>query len=115
MSCYFFVNLLILIFAVFFWQNHTFDLHLFIIGTIGSILNTIGISLNTTAYSKGPLGPVSAITATSSVLLVITEAIRNLRMPTWVEVLVVCLGFLGALELVYPELFEKIVRRVRRR
>lgn len=108
MSGYFFVNLLILIFSVFFWQSHEFDMQLFILGTIGSIINTIGISLNTTAYAKGPLGPVSAIAATSNILLVIEEAIRKLTVPSWVEFLALIIGFLGALELVFPEIFEKM-------
>lgn len=110
MSGYFFVNLLILIVSICFWQSHQFDMQLFVIGTIGSIINTIGISLNTTALSKGPLGPVSAIAACSNILLVVEEAIRNLTVPNWVEFLALILGLIGVLEIVYPEMFEKLFR-----
>ena len=53
------------------------------------------------------MGPVSAITALSNILLVIVEAIRNVKAPTWVEIIALILGFVGGIELVFPEIFEK--------
>ena len=75
-TTYFIVNLLILIFAAFFWQSHHFSKDLFWLGTIGSIINTVGISCLNTAITKGPMGPVSSIAALSNIMLVIEEAIR---------------------------------------
>lgn len=110
-SSYFIVNLIILIFAVVFWQFHPFNRRLFWIGTVGSIINTIGIGCITMAIQKGPMGPVSALSATSNILLVIVEAIRNQKVPSWIELLALVFGFLGGLELVFPEIFEKLFCR----
>lgn len=42
-----------------------------VIGTLGSIINTIGIVLSVKANSIGPLGPVNALSSIQSVLFTI--------------------------------------------
>jgi drug/metabolite transporter (DMT)-like permease len=42
-SAYFIVNILVLCFAIPFWCQHSFDLYLFWIGGVGSIINTLGL------------------------------------------------------------------------
>ena len=48
--------------------GHQFDLELYIIGTFGGILNTIGIVFYNKAISQGPLGEVSALAAIETIM-----------------------------------------------
>ena len=63
----------------------------------------MGLTLVNKAISKGPMGPVTAIVALSSILLVLIEAIRAKNGLTFIEILSLILGFAGALELIVPE------------
>lgn len=56
-----------------------------------------------TAIACGPMGPVASIGASSTILLVIVDAIASRRVPNYVELIALILGFGGALELVIPE------------
>lgn len=103
MSAIFAVNLIVLIFAIVFWSTHQFSIDLFWIGLVGSIINTIGLTCINTAISCGPLGPVSSIGACSNILLVIVEAVRHAKVPTYIELISLVLGFIGALVLVIPD------------
>lgn len=108
MTGIFVVNVLILIFAIVFWQYYHFSQDLFWLGLIGSIINTCGLTFMNTAISIGPLGPVASIGACANILLVIIEAVRHMKVPTYVEFIALVVGFGGALELVVPEFFEKV-------
>ena len=77
MSSYLVVNILVLIFAIIWWQYSSFSAYLFWLGLLGSIINTIGLSLINTAISCGPMGPVAAIGSCANILLVVIEAIKN--------------------------------------
>lgn len=105
------VNILILISALVIWQlEGNFQKDLFFLGMIASIVNTIGLGSLYTAVGCGPMGPVSSIGACSNIMLVVVEAIRRNRVPTWVEFLALVLGFGGALELVIPDIVAKIFK-----
>lgn len=104
------VNTFILIVAISYWQSHHYSGELFLFGTLGSIINTLGLYLSNLAYTNGPLGPVSSITCSSNILLIIVEALIYKKVPTWVEILGFLLGFAGTLEIVFPKLFEMIFK-----
>lgn len=110
MSSIFVVNLIILIFAINFWQSHQFSYDLFWIGLAGSIINTIGLTCMNTAISCGPMGPVSSIGALANIFLVIVEAIKHMKVPTYIELISLILGFAGALELVIPDTVHGLLR-----
>ena len=101
-------NIIILIVALIYWSQHEFSTYLFLVGTVGAIINSVGITCVNTAIAKGPMGPVSAIVACSNILLVLVEAFKNQKVPSWIEFIALVLGFAGALELVIPQFFEKI-------
>eukprot|EP00356_Strombidium_inclinatum_P000909 CAMPEP_0170512328 /NCGR_PEP_ID=MMETSP0208-20121228/66789_1 /TAXON_ID=197538 /ORGANISM="Strombidium inclinatum, Strain S3" /LENGTH=203 /DNA_ID=CAMNT_0010795947 /DNA_START=362 /DNA_END=970 /DNA_ORIENTATION=+ len=107
-SAYFSVNILILIAAVWYWVKIEFDMYLFIVGLIGSIINTLGIASIQNAIACGPAGPASALAACSNILLVIIEAVKNSEMLSPLELVALILGTFGSLELVIPEAFEKL-------
>lgn len=102
------VNVLVVIFAIVFWQFHHFSPNLYWIGLVGSIVNTIGLTCMNTAISCGPMGPVASIGASSTILLVIVDAIASRRVPNYVELIALVLGFGGALELVIPDQLASI-------
>ena len=103
MSAYFCVNSLIFTFAIIFWQFHTFTKELFWIGLLGSIINTFGLTSLNTAYTSGPMGPVSAISACANIMLVVVESVKRRTLPHYLELIALLFGFGGALELVIPE------------
>ena len=106
-SAYFIVNLIVIICAIPYWVIFGFSTYLFWLGLIGSIINTLAIVCIQNALSLGPAGPVSAIIAVGSVLLVIIEAFKHSTMISLMECIGLVLGVYGALILVIPELFEK--------
>ena len=75
-NVYLVVNIIVLIFAIPYWQSTSIDMHLFWLGLVGSIINTLGIVCIQNALSNGPAGPISALAATPSFFLVVIEAIK---------------------------------------
>ena len=59
------------------------------------------------ANKLGPLGPVAAITALYSPLLVVAEAVRNQQMISLLEGIGVILGLYGATLMVVPKVYQK--------
>ena len=112
MTAYFWVNLIILIAAIVYWQSHIFSRDLFWIGLIGSIINTVGLTCMNTAISCGPMGPVSSIGACSNILLVVVEALKHWTVPSYIELISLLLGFAGAIELVMPEKVHGLARKL---
>ena len=64
------VNTLVLIAAIIFWvkvkddnelKRYHFDPYLLVLGTIGSIIHTVSITLCFKAFTTGPLGPVASL------------------------------------------------------
>lgn len=80
-----------------------FSQELLTIGTIGSVLNTLGIVFAAKATSIGPIGPVAALTSTSNILFSIVYAVRFLKFPSILEVIGMIIGIFGALTLTIPE------------
>jgi drug/metabolite transporter (DMT)-like permease len=107
-NSYFIVNLLVAIVAVFYFQSHPFDMNLFWLGLAGSIVNTLGITCIQNALTLGPIGPVSALSASSTFLLVVVEAIKWATLPSAIQMIALVFGLYGAFVLVIPEVFAKI-------
>lgn len=107
-SAYFIVNFLVIIVAIPYWHLVSFDHYLFWVGTIGSIINTVGIVCIMNAISKGPAGPASALAAVSNLLLVLIEAIKYSKVLKNLEIIGLIFGTFGALILVVPRFFEYI-------
>ena len=71
------MNFLIFVFAAIpYWKKVEFDKNMFITGLWGSIVNAVAIVFIQNANKRGPLGPVAAIGAMYSPLLVIVEALK---------------------------------------
>ena len=60
------------------------------------------------ALSKGPGGPITAIVSTCSVFITLFETIRHLKVPSYIELIGLAVGIVGALEFVVPNLIHKI-------
>ena len=100
------MNFFILIFgAVPYWSLVEFNKSTFITGLWGSIINAVAINFIKIAQKLGPLGPVAAIAAMYSPLLVIVEALKQNRMISLLELVGVVLGTYGALLMVVPKFF----------
>jgi len=106
-TAYIIVNLLVLCGAIPYWSLIEFSKYLFVVGTIGSIINTIGLVSLQNAFSRGPAGPISAIAAISNLLLVLVEAIKLRKVPSNLELIGFVCGAYGAFILVLPNIFEK--------
>lgn len=67
-----------------------------LLGTLAGILNALGILALNLAYTLGPMGPVAALVALTSVFLTIIQAIQLQRLPHWMEVIGMLIGLAGA-------------------
>lgn len=101
------VNFLISIISVLYFVFDSFDLYAFVIGFVGSIINTMGIICTVHAFTNGPIGPTSAVINIGTIFLVIVEAVRFLTVPRYLEVLSVVVGLLGGAILTIPEEMQK--------
>ena len=104
---------LLIIGVSWYWQAiEPFNRNLLLVGTLGSIIDSIAKALLQTAFSKGPIGSVAAISQLANVLLVIFDAIRIWKVPTGLEILGFFLVLIGALSFVLKEQVEGVVRAV---
>jgi drug/metabolite transporter (DMT)-like permease len=83
-----------------------------LLGTLAGILNALGIVALNLAYTLGPMGPVAALVALTSVFLTIIQSIQLHRLPHWMEVLGMLLGLTGALIITIG---SRLTRKCRRR
>lgn len=58
------------------FSSESFSYRNLIVGTIGSILNTIGLSLIAKACTVGPVGPVVSLVNLNTILFTIIEAVK---------------------------------------
>mmetsp|Transcript_13146 Transcript_13146/g.22239 ORF Transcript_13146/g.22239 Transcript_13146/m.22239 type:complete len:223 (+) Transcript_13146:669-1337(+) len=104
------VNIIVLFPTVYYWIFVDFNLRLFVVGIIGSIINTFGKVCIQNAVSLGPAGPASALLAMNSLILLVYDAVKNSKQPTLTEYLGLVLGLFGSLILVVPGMFERMVQ-----
>ena len=81
---------------------------LLIIGTLGSIVNTLGLVLLCKAFSVGPLGPVQALACIQSIMFSAVQALVLSKMPTSLELIGMFIGILGALVLTIPDQLKRL-------
>lgn len=102
-----------IIFAIFgiviYWPSVEVTWHLIWVGAFAGATNHMALLTLYKGISMGPAGPIIAVTCLSSVFVLIIEAIRIGRVPTIIEILGIIIGTIGAIEFVYPELFDKII------
>ena len=107
-SAYFIANTATILAGIYFWRNViAFDSHIFFWGFIGSLFNTFGMVLIQVAYSRGPSGPVGALSTSAAVILVVVEAIKHQRFLSKYELTGLLFGVYGGFILVVPEFYEK--------
>lgn len=80
-----------------------FSPRLLLIGTLGSIVNIVGLSMINKAITLGPIGAVSALTNLSTVMFSIVTAVRLMVMPQPLELVGMAIGLLGACILTIPQ------------
>lgn len=68
-------------------------------GTLGSILNNVGIVFVGNACATGVIGPSMALVNVQSILMTIMAAVFASQIPTWMQVLGLVIGILGSLVL----------------
>jgi drug/metabolite transporter (DMT)-like permease len=107
-SAYIVVNIVILIAAIPYWVLVHFSLKLYLLGLVGAIVNTLGLTAVQIALSCGPAGPVSALTTVSNLALVVIEAIKHKAVPRPLEFIGLFTGMIGALIFVIPDVFRVI-------
>jgi drug/metabolite transporter (DMT)-like permease len=87
------------------------SMHYLVIGTVSSILNTLGGVFVVKASSVGPLGPVNALfTSASSVLFILIQFLRFGQVPQALELAGMLIGILGAFIMTIPEQVEKVAK-----
>eukprot|EP00347_Sterkiella_histriomuscorum_P017226 403350201 len=80
-----------------------FSQEYFIIGGIGSIINTLGLVSIGKACTIGPLGPVNALSSSSTVMFSIVQAVRLMKVPKTLEFAGMFIGLVGALVITLPD------------
>ncbi len=87
------------------------SLHYLVVGTVSSILNTLGGVFVVKASTTGPLGPVNALyTSASSVLFILIQFGRYGKVPSLLELSGMLMGILGALILTIPEHLSRMCK-----
>jgi len=87
------------------------SMHYLVVGTVSSILNTLGGVFVVKASSVGPLGPVNALfTSASSVLFILIQFLRFGQVPQALELAGMLIGILGAFIMTIPEQVEKVAK-----
>ena len=85
---------------------------LFWYGFVCSIFDNIGITFVNKAFSCGPVGPISAYLTLCLIGFVISEAIRLLRVPNYLQLIGLALGVFGGLILSIPKEMMTLARRL---
>lgn len=85
------------------FDDPDFSERLLTIGTIGSVINTLGLVIVNKAYTLGPIGAVSALSNISTIMFSIVTAIRLMIMPKPLEFVGMAIGLLGACVLTIPD------------
>ena len=99
----------LLLFGALLYFSPDISAHYLVLGTVSSILNTLGGVFIVKASSMGPLGPVNAyFTSSSSILFCVIQFTRHARPPTLMELLGMTLGVLGALILTVSEHLKRL-------
>ncbi|CDW83526.1 UNKNOWN [Stylonychia lemnae] len=88
-------------------QADDFSDYYFTVGAIGSIINTLGLVSINKACTIGPLGPVNALSATSTIMFSIVTAIRLAKLPKPLEFVGMFIGIFGALILTVPDYLKR--------
>ena len=103
------MSLIEIVIAVFLWKYELmrWDLKYFLVGLMTSIIMSIGIVAMQNAIKNGPAGPCMAISALSSPLLVIVQAVIQQKGLPWIQILAIIIGMLGVFIMVLPSFFEK--------
>lgn len=103
MSSFLVPNLFIMVIAIYVWTCvHSISWYVFFVGTVGSVIDSMAMNLIYIALSKGPGGPITAIVSTCSVFITLFETIRHKKMPSYIELIGLLIGIIGALEFVVP-------------
>lgn len=103
-----FIQFFTLVVAIsWYWTKiESLDWYLFLLGFIGSVTQSLGMSFINKAFTLGPSGTVSALGSVSAFFLVLIQAVKNLKSPRTLEIIGFIIGFIGALVLVIPDAFK---------
>jgi len=81
-----------------------FILKLWILGSIGSIFNTLGcyfiISALCTGYSAGA---INSLVSTSLIIVTVVEIFITMQLPHWLQLIGLVFGLVGAFVLTTPD------------
>eukprot|EP00347_Sterkiella_histriomuscorum_P009767 403339972 len=91
-------------------NSETFSIRNLIVGTLGSILNTIGLSLIAKACTIGPVGPAVSLVNLNTIMFTIIEAFKLWQFPRGLEIFGLTVGFTGAMVLSMPDQMEALWR-----
>ena len=90
-------QLISFIVSLFYFSSHQFSFKLYIIGSIGSILDVAGsIFANYAIATRSPVGPIFALTDTQILLVTVVAAIKMLQIPHWMQIMGLVSGVVGA-------------------
>ena len=90
-------QLISFIVSLLYFSSHQFSFRLYIIGSIGSILDVAGsIFANYAIATRSPVGPIFALTDTQILLVTVVAAIKMLQIPHWMQIMGLVSGVVGA-------------------
>ena len=80
------------------------DWNLWTIGSIGSLVSCLGQVFATSAIGTGkPAGPMSALFSSQVIIVTLYSAIRQLKLPHYMQLIGLAFGIIGALIISVPE------------
>ena len=91
-------------FGSFFGAEGSFDWTLWINGTIASFFNLCGCVFAISSFATGePIGPISALICTQTILVVVITAFIEMKVPSVMELIGLVFGLFGAMLLTIPD------------
>lgn len=96
-------------------EEGSFDLIMWINGTIASFFNLCGCVFAISSFATlEPIGPISALICTQTILVVIISAIQEMKMPSIMEIIGLLFGLFGAMLLTIPDILYSLWYRLTR-
>lgn len=81
-----------------------YDRRLWILGSIGSLINCVGTFFSISSYATGkPAGPIAALQATQMIMVTIIDSIRFGEIPHYMQLIGLLIGIVGTLVLSMPD------------
>ena len=96
-----------------FYSFTVFDVSMWTLGSLGSLLNCIASSFVIAAFATlAPVGPILALLNTQTIVVTVVQAVMLAALPNWMQLLGLAFGITGAFILTVPTTMQSIANKI---